>query len=110
MNPEINPIAMLRPRRKITGISAVLLPFTADGAVDWLGFEAHVARTAAAGLIPAVNMDTGYANLIPDSTRQEALQRAQAVMAGELFVAGACMYRTNSAALSIPLPTCARLP
>ncbi len=89
MNKDINPIAMLRPRRKITGMSAILLPFTGGGAVDWPGFEAHVERTAAAGLIPAVNMDTGYANLIADSARQEALQRAQAVMGGELFVAGA---------------------
>ncbi len=31
--------------RPILGMSAVLLPFTADGAVDWPGFEAHVART-----------------------------------------------------------------
>ena len=31
----IDPIAMLRPRRKIAGISAILLPFTADGSTDW---------------------------------------------------------------------------
>ena len=36
------------PNRKITGYSAILLPFRADGAVDWDGFTAHVARTAAA--------------------------------------------------------------
>lgn len=78
-----------RPRRKITGMSAILLPFTADGAVDWPGFEAHVERTAAAGLSPAVNMDTGYANLIDEATRAEALERTQAIMSGKSYVAGA---------------------
>ena len=37
------------PNRRITGMSAVLLPFTAGGALDWDGFEAHVERTARAG-------------------------------------------------------------
>ena len=35
----IDPIAMLRPRRKITGMSAILLPFTASGDIDWPGFD-----------------------------------------------------------------------
>jgi hypothetical protein len=66
-----------------------LLPFTDDGAVDWPGFEAHVARTLAAGLAPAVNMDTGYVNLLDDATRREVLARTQAIAAGREFVAGA---------------------
>ena len=45
----LEPIRMLRPRRRITGISAILLPFD-GGAIDWPGFAAHVARTAEAGL------------------------------------------------------------
>ena len=57
------------PHRKITGYSAILLPFRADGAVDWDAFCAHVARTAEAGLTPAVNMDTGYVNLIDEQTQ-----------------------------------------
>ena len=56
-------------RRPILGMSAVLLPFTADGAVDWHGFESLVARTVAAGLVPAVNMDTGYVQLLDADTR-----------------------------------------
>src|SRR5207302_1471807 len=67
----IDPVALLRPRRKIEGISAVLLPFAADGGVDWDAFAAHVARTADAGLTPAVNMDTGYVNLLDDAQRNE---------------------------------------
>jgi hypothetical protein len=32
---EIQPIAQLKPGRKITGISAILLPYSQDGEVDW---------------------------------------------------------------------------
>jgi dihydrodipicolinate synthase/N-acetylneuraminate lyase len=77
------------PRRKITGYSSVLLPFRADGAVDWEAFCAHVARTAAAGLVPAVNMDTGYANLIEEQTRLDVLRRTRDTLSGGPFTAGA---------------------
>ena len=45
-------VARIRPRRRVTGMSAVLLPFTADGEVEWAAVEAHLARTAAVGLTP----------------------------------------------------------
>lgn len=80
---------MLRPRRRITGISAVLLPYTEAGDVDWDGLANHIARTAEAGIAPAVNMDTGYANLIDEATRTAVLQRTQAIMGDRFFVAGA---------------------
>jgi dihydrodipicolinate synthase/N-acetylneuraminate lyase len=67
-------------------MSAVLLPYTAGGAIDWVAFEAHVARTAAAGLTPAVNMDTGYGHLLGPGERLEVLRRARDVGP---FVAGA---------------------
>ena len=81
MNPPTNlsaidPLKLLRPRRRIEGISAILLPFLANGDVDWAGFSAHVRRTAQAGLAPAVNMDTGFGNLIDDATRRRALDLA----------------------------------
>ena len=85
----IDPIALLRPRRKIAGVSAVLLPFAADGGVDWGCFAAHVARTADAGLTPAVNMDTGYVHLLDDAQRLEVLDRTRGVLSGRPFVAGA---------------------
>ena len=69
----IDPIRLLRPHRPIEGISAILLPFLDDlGTIDWPGFRAHVERTAALGLLPAVNMDTGYVNLLDDATRARA--------------------------------------
>jgi dihydrodipicolinate synthase/N-acetylneuraminate lyase len=85
----LNPLTMLKPRRAITGISATLLPFTDDDSVDWDSFCAHVARTAQAGLIPAVNMDTGYVNLLDDATREQVLARTSETLSGGEFVAGA---------------------
>jgi len=61
-----DPLNLLRPRRRIEGISAVLLPFNASGTVDWTAFSSLIRRTREAGLTPAVNMDTGFANLIDD--------------------------------------------
>jgi dihydrodipicolinate synthase/N-acetylneuraminate lyase len=88
-SPPLDPIAMLRPRRKLTGISAILLPFTEAGGVDWRSLAAHVARTADAGLTPAVNMDTGYVHLLDDDTRREVLRVTRETLGGREFVAGA---------------------
>jgi dihydrodipicolinate synthase/N-acetylneuraminate lyase len=85
----INPIEMLKPCRKIMGISAILLPFTENHEVDWDGFCAHVARTAEAGIIPAINMDTGYANLIDEGTRREVLAQTKETLGNGAFTAGA---------------------
>ena len=82
------PQTLLRPRRAITGISAILLPYNNDTSIDWAGFEQNLEHTVAAGLIPAVNMDTGYASLIDEATRLEVLQRTNAVTSGLEFVAG----------------------
>lgn len=90
MNEPSNAQAMpaIRSGRTITGMSAILLPFHADGSVDWVAFEAHVVRTAAAGLTPAVNMDTGYVQLLDTATATEVLGRTAAITRG-CFVAGA---------------------
>jgi dihydrodipicolinate synthase/N-acetylneuraminate lyase len=88
-----NPQSLIVPRRKITGSSAILLPFNADHSIDWSSFDAHVERTCQAGLIPAINMDTGYANLIDEDTRVEVLKRTQQIAGtgghGTGFVSGA---------------------
>ena len=86
---QIDPRAMIRPCRKITGISAILLPFTEAFEIDWNGLADHVRRTAEAGLTPAVNMDTGFANLISEEQRQQVLRLTQEVLGGAKFVAGA---------------------
>jgi dihydrodipicolinate synthase/N-acetylneuraminate lyase len=84
-----NPLDLIRPRRQIVGISAVLLPYTTAGAIDWDGFGAHLARTFEAGLMPAVNMDTGYVNLLTERERQEVLRQTQQAAGGQAFAAGA---------------------
>jgi len=85
----IDPVSLIKPRRKIQGISAILLPLLPDDSVDWKAFDAHVERTLAAGLAPAVNMDTGYGHLIDEPTRAEVLNRTQAIANGRMYVAGA---------------------
>ena len=74
--------------RTVKGMSAILLPFEIGGAVDWSSLESHIERTFAAGLAPAVNMDTGFANLIDDSTRAKVLSKCNEIAAGREFVAG----------------------
>ena len=79
------PTVPVRPKRPIFGASAVLLPYCdAGGTVDWDGFDTLVAQTRTARLVPAVNMDTGYANLIDEATRTEVLDRT----VGGSFIAG----------------------
>jgi dihydrodipicolinate synthase/N-acetylneuraminate lyase len=82
-------------------MSAILLPFTEGGDVDWTGFRAHVARTAAAELTPAVNMDTGYGNLLDEATRRRVLDETRNVRGGGAFVAGAFVADRPGEALNL---------
>ena len=79
----------VRPGRRILGMSAVLLPFTAGGDVDWPGFESLITGTVEAGLVPAVNMDTGYVQLLDLATRARVLECASRLCGTDGFVAGA---------------------
>jgi dihydrodipicolinate synthase/N-acetylneuraminate lyase len=89
MTTSLDPIGMLRPRRTITGISAILLPFTETGDIDWPAFTAHCVRTANAGLVPAVNMDTGFVNLLAPEQKIAVLDATRAALGQKSFVAGA---------------------
>src|SRR4051812_46224243 len=77
----------IRRGRNINGMSAVLLPFAASGAIDWAGFEAHLDRTIAAGLVPALNMDTGFGPVLDAEARGAVL--AVGTLRGVRFLAGA---------------------
>jgi dihydrodipicolinate synthase/N-acetylneuraminate lyase len=79
----------VRPGRTILGISAVLLPFTNDGSVDWGALSSLIGRTVHAGLTPAVNMDTGYVQLVDARTRERVLDTAAEHAGANGFVAGA---------------------
>ena len=91
----------LRPGREILGISAVLLPFTAEGTVDWTGFESLLQHTVEAGLVPAVNMDTGYVQLLDADTRTRVLEVAEAQRGPAGFVAGAFVADDAGAAFAL---------
>ena len=81
-------LGRIRPGRKIVGMSAVLLPFDDAGAIDWNTFARQIERTVEAGLRPALNMDTGYVQLLDAAERTRVLEIARANADGS-FVAGA---------------------
>jgi dihydrodipicolinate synthase/N-acetylneuraminate lyase len=78
-----------RPGRKIEGISAVLLPYGRDGEIDEDAFRRHLRRTLSAGLGAAVNMDTGYIDLLRAEEKRLVLAWTSETTAGDWFVAGA---------------------
>ncbi len=86
---QIDAIPAWRTNRKILGMSAVLLPVTETGHVLWNELREHVERTLAAGLVPAVNMDTGYAHLIDGATRLRVLEETRQICGPAMYVAGA---------------------
>ena len=88
------------PGRAITGMSAILLPHLDSTTVDWPSLDAHITRTHTAGLTPAVNMDTGYVQLLDADTRVQVLDRAAAITGGD-FVAGAFVADGPGAAFNL---------
>lgn len=70
------PFDLLRPGRTILGVSAVLLPFGQDGRPDEAAFVTLIERTLEAGLVPAVNMDTGYGGWLSPEDRHRLLTLA----------------------------------
>ncbi len=79
-----------RPGRAVQGISAVLLPYGPEGRIDERGFHRHLRRTLDAGLRVAVNMDTGYVDLLTPEEKQRLLKWTTDVVGrGDWFAAGA---------------------
>ena len=76
----------MRPGRPIRGHSAVLLPLLAAGGIDWPAFRELLETTARAGLVPAVNMDTGYVQLLDETTRLRVLDTARSVVGAVRFL------------------------
>jgi 4-hydroxy-tetrahydrodipicolinate synthase len=75
--------------RTITGMAAVLVPFTNDDAIDEDGYVACLRETVTAGLTPAVNMDTGYVDSLTAAEKTRMLELTQQTLHGAPFVAGA---------------------
>lgn len=76
-------------RRKIFGSTAVLLPYTRTGVIDWEGFGGHLERTARTGLVPALNMDTGFGPQLSAGERREVLAFARRTIGEGPLIAGA---------------------
>lgn len=79
-----------KPGRRVQGIAAALLPYTEDGRVAVEAFQRHLQTTQRAGLMNAVNMDTGYVNYLSESEIKDVLRwTREALGKDEPFVAGA---------------------
>lgn len=78
---EGDPSALLRPGRRPWGCAAVLLPHLDEATIDWESFRVLLERTLAAGLTPAVNMDTGFVQLLDAATRARVLATTADVVA-----------------------------
>jgi dihydrodipicolinate synthase/N-acetylneuraminate lyase len=96
-----------KPGRVVQGISAVLLPYRA-GRIDEAGFRRHLRRTLRAGLRPAVNMDTGYVDLLtPDEKRQVLVWTREVLREHDWFAAGA-LPSSGAAAGGATATACAK--
>ena len=83
-------LGQIKPRRKVTGMAAALLPFEEDGSIAVEAFQNHLRRTHSAGLVNAVNMDTGYVNYLSEREQKQVLQwTREALPSNTKFVAGA---------------------
>jgi dihydrodipicolinate synthase/N-acetylneuraminate lyase len=79
-----------RLRRKVHGIAAALLPFEADGRMAVEAFQTHLRATHRAGLMNAVNMDTGYVNYLSEPEKLDVLRWTREALGNDVpFVGGA---------------------
>src|SRR6266851_592248 len=75
--------------RKVQGIAAALLPFEMDGRIAVEAFQDHLRTTHRAGLMNAVNMDTGYVNYLSEMERLNVLRWTREALGKDVpFVAG----------------------
>ncbi|PYX03771.1 MAG: dihydrodipicolinate synthase family protein [Acidobacteria bacterium] len=96
MKPRPQPVGIesLAQRRRfgrqVQGIAAALLPYESDGKVAVEAFQQHLVATHRAGLMNAVNMDTGYVNYLTDAEKQDVLRWTREALGKDVpFVAGA---------------------
>jgi len=82
--------------RKVQGIAAALLPFQSNGRIAVDTFQRHLAATQKAGLMNAVNMDTGYVNYLSEAQKKDVLGWAREALGKNVpFVAGAYIENLN---------------
>lgn len=90
------------PGRRVEGVAATLLPFTEDGRIDVESFQNHLRRTLEAGLVNAVNMDTGYINYLSEQQRLSVLQWTREALGPDTrFIAGAYIEGADGEIVSL---------
>lgn len=91
-----------QPRRKVQGISAALLPYRENGTIAVEAFQRHLLATAQAGLMNAVNMDTGYVNYLSEPEKLQVLEwTREALGTGVALVAGAYIEGQDGEVVSL---------
>lgn len=79
-----------KPGRKVQGIAAALLAYETQGRVAVEAFQRHLQATQRAGLMNAVNMDTGYVNYLSELEKKDVLRWTREALGKNVpFVAGA---------------------
>lgn len=92
----------IQPRRNVQGIAAALLPYEQDGRIAVNAFQAHLQATQRAGLMNAVNMDTGYVNYLSDDDKGQVLAWTREALGKDVpFVAGAYIEGQGGDAVSL---------
>ncbi len=95
-------LARKKLRRKVRGIAAALLPFEADGRIAEQAFALHLKATHQAGLVNAVNMDTGYVNYLTDPEKNSVLGWTRDALGKDVpFVAGAYIENEDGDVVSL---------
>jgi 4-hydroxy-tetrahydrodipicolinate synthase len=83
-------LKLQQPRRRAQGIAAALLPYAPEGKIAVDAFANQLTFTHQAGLMNAVNMDTGYVNYLTDVEKQDVLNWTRQALGPDVpFVAGA---------------------
>jgi dihydrodipicolinate synthase/N-acetylneuraminate lyase len=76
--------------RKVQGMAAALLPFETNGRIAVEAFQRHLRATQRAGLMNAVNMDTGYVNYLDEAAKLDVLRWTREALGKDVqFVGGA---------------------
>lgn len=88
--------------RKVQGIAAALLPFDSNGRIAVEAFQQHLLATHRAGLMNAVNMDTGYVNLLTREEKADVLKWTRECFGPDVpFVAGAFIEDESGDAVAL---------
>jgi len=91
-----------KPRRKIQGIAAALLPYKEDGKIAVQAFQQHLIATHRAGLMNAVNMDTGYVNFLSEEEKHNVLRWTREALGSNVpFFAGAYIEMASGDAVAL---------